>query len=720
MKDSDNTWLYGPFRRTPRRIFEYSSDTQPPEQSLRPSPNAQSLGDPPAMKPILKKPGSTNLGGQEVLLSRCVSTSVLSNQDICRMQVHRLEPTPEINTDSFLPPTKASSSAFDRGSPYGVSVQSKDHVRFSFNVEQCVVLEESGDGDDSDDRSCSSNYEGSTLAKVSRTKRAATPGPRGSKKSIGSLPPTLLKSNSAKSHETPSSRNNSCGPRKSRRLSSPPPPTKSRPKRRRTIFTFGSSDSENDSEDDDEDDDVDEDQGMDMQSNSYSFVGSNDENEDEYSPEQRSSDSNNYRDDALLSPEKVYTIPASKKKEDDCDTSDLIVPTEDPYSLLFKTAISKLATISTQTPSYVRPTSIRTSQGLPLGSQQICLTNATKDHLNSRVHFDSPISDKDPQRSATLPAYSVGLPPWSRVAEGADGDQIGVSLIESNCRATKLENEDEGLLFDMGDLNLQSTGTDVSQIVLRRRNRDWWFVSDEGVRTSNLDSIQPDFVPCLTQTPFQPSVGYESKDTTTEKLPMIVEHFAGDHPIDTLDCDMAGTDEYETATESYSDDWTESLSNGSLYELFCDVEGESNAREESLVSALNPMQQALVDRVMEEFRTIFDHNWRTGLRNCGGEPSNSSEAQNSGVIEVPGSLSPLSPRKRRRQDDEPPDGEKGKGLGGARMPTEIGSDPEAATRFACPFRKHDPRFYNVYSYKVCTLSHWSTIGRVKYASFTIP
>jgi hypothetical protein len=32
---------------------------------------------------------------------------------------------------------------------------------------------------------------------------------------------------------------------------------------------------------------------------------------------------------------------------------------------------------------------------------------------------------------------------------------------------------------------------------------------------------------------------------------------------------------------------------------------------------------------------------------------------------------------------------------------------------ACPFRKHDPRKYTIYSSQVCALSHWGTIARLK-------
>jgi hypothetical protein len=62
-------------------------------------------------------------------------------------------------------------------------------------------------------------------------------------------------------------------------------------------------------------------------------------------------------------------------------------------------------------------------------------------------------------------------------------------------------------------------------------------------------------------------------------------------------------------------------------------------------------------------------------------------------------------------DDLDGDGE------GRRNPkrSKSGSDSiELGQRFACPYRKHNPRKYSVQDWRICALTHHKTIARVKY------
>ena len=39
--------------------------------------------------------------------------------------------------------------------------------------------------------------------------------------------------------------------------------------------------------------------------------------------------------------------------------------------------------------------------------------------------------------------------------------------------------------------------------------------------------------------------------------------------------------------------------------------------------------------------------------------------------------------------------------------------PSHERRLACPFRKHDPFTYSIHNHKICALSPWPSIARLK-------
>lgn len=144
------------------------------------------------------------------------------------------------------------------------------------------------------------------------------------------------------------------------------------------------------------------------------------------------------------------------------------------------------------------------------------------------------------------------------------------------------------------------------------------------------------------------------------------------------------------------------------------TEEDANGHQEVVGSTLDPIRQALVDRVMEEFWIIFNHNWDVGFRECAGASSTSSSVPNgSGNLTSESSL-PLGSRKRQREDGDLPNDKNGRDYRGPVGSIAPSSGPEESTRFACPFRKHNTQVYSVYSHPICALSHWETISRVKY------
>lgn len=133
---------------------------------------------------------------------------------------------------------------------------------------------------------------------------------------------------------------------------------------------------------------------------------------------------------------------------------------------------------------------------------------------------------------------------------------------------------------------------------------------------------------------------------------------------------------------------------------------------------LSPMKRELVNSIMKEFWVIFNQEWSANIRKCseGSPDSTSSSVPHSKTMkENEGSK---SGQKRKKDKD---DGDDGLGEDGNRDPKKPKS--KAATdamveenkKFACPYRKHDPRKYchQVRSWRSCALTPLDTIARVK-------
>jgi hypothetical protein len=131
-----------------------------------------------------------------------------------------------------------------------------------------------------------------------------------------------------------------------------------------------------------------------------------------------------------------------------------------------------------------------------------------------------------------------------------------------------------------------------------------------------------------------------------------------------------------------------------------------------------PIQQAraeLADRIMKEFWVLFNEEWCVRSRQ---EGESSSEASSSRSAIHPNSLTslpgyPSSQRTRRNGEDDDldeSDRKKPKHFQGDAM-SPTGS--EDSLKYACPFRKHNPRKYCVKYWRSCALTPHLTVGRVK-------
>jgi hypothetical protein len=137
---------------------------------------------------------------------------------------------------------------------------------------------------------------------------------------------------------------------------------------------------------------------------------------------------------------------------------------------------------------------------------------------------------------------------------------------------------------------------------------------------------------------------------------------------------------------------------------------------EQVAPALDPDRQALVDRVMEKFWSVFDPRWASNATHHTAGATSASGSAGRSTTSSGTESSNVNHRKRQRLEDEGNSDDKNDENRQSRQPLIPGSDLQYGSRFACPFRKHDPYTYSIYSNRVCALSSWGTIARVKYDS----
>lgn len=148
---------------------------------------------------------------------------------------------------------------------------------------------------------------------------------------------------------------------------------------------------------------------------------------------------------------------------------------------------------------------------------------------------------------------------------------------------------------------------------------------------------------------------------------------------------------------------------------------EYGANSETIVAdVLHSTRISIADRVMEEFWVMFNQEWSFDFAQHAGDSSETSRSSNA-ESKNHGKDARHTSRKKRQRDDE--DLEDQNGDRKSRAPRKIspgGKGSEESIKFACPFRKQNPRKFNIYSHRTCTLSHWNTIARLKYVPQNIP
>jgi hypothetical protein len=171
-------------------------------------------------------------------------------------------------------------------------------------------------------------------------------------------------------------------------------------------------------------------------------------------------------------------------------------------------------------------------------------------------------------------------------------------------------------------------------------------------------------------------------------------------------------------------DWEEDSDGDSyVHQVECDysalVQRDVEYQSSLVGDSLEPVKREMVDRLMEEFWIIFHQKWSTGFRTCPSNPGDSASTSRStfGFELGRGTLAGGNPgggRNGDERDDEnfgndPKDGPGGKG----KEPEFSPNTDQTRARFACPYRKHNPRKYCVRDWRTCVLTPHNTVARVK-------
>jgi len=196
-------------------------------------------------------------------------------------------------------------------------------------------------------------------------------------------------------------------------------------------------------------------------------------------------------------------------------------------------------------------------------------------------------------------------------------------------------------------------------------------------------------------------VSYEIKSTpeTNTTPPMDNEH----------------STENESFTEDFADCDSDSGDTGNEEDTYDQLWNRLRALEidRMTIPLLGSARDELIDRVMDEFWVIFSTTWSSHASQHARHSSQEAEPGGSEIETSNGRSSQVNHRKRLRFDDEDPDGTRERDSQPPNNEFTRSDDLNLSLRLACPFRKHNPRQYNVFSHRICALSHWPSIARVK-------
>lgn len=129
-------------------------------------------------------------------------------------------------------------------------------------------------------------------------------------------------------------------------------------------------------------------------------------------------------------------------------------------------------------------------------------------------------------------------------------------------------------------------------------------------------------------------------------------------------------------------------------------------------------QIRLIDRLMNEFWKVFNVGYLTHTERGSVNGPSTSSSSISNLSSITSSSSRKHSKRPRGENRDDSDHDSGKDL--KRGSSELISDDKVGSslRFACPYRKRDPRKYSIQAWRRCVLTPHTTVARVKAHLYT--
>jgi hypothetical protein len=229
-------------------------------------------------------------------------------------------------------------------------------------------------------------------------------------------------------------------------------------------------------------------------------------------------------------------------------------------------------------------------------------------------------------------------------------------------------------------------------------------------------------------------VNHGSEGTTIERVSLSASSLPGRKPPAHVLVTKDSVEDLKCGRQNYiksSEDEKDMLGSKGLLE-FADTpifdiemdEVEKNNNFERLLmlkSSLALMKQKVIIHIMDEFKIFLKQNNDSHTRNHGNAPGEAPKSTYQGKTKT---SSQVSSNNRRRQHNGEDNNSEGQGDGDGddddddqRAPKRVRGSSCAVNdnaKFACPYRKYDPRKYCVQNWRPCALTPLENVARVKF------
>jgi hypothetical protein len=163
------------------------------------------------------------------------------------------------------------------------------------------------------------------------------------------------------------------------------------------------------------------------------------------------------------------------------------------------------------------------------------------------------------------------------------------------------------------------------------------------------------------------------------------------------------------------EDLTETCEEETCLESFDESEGFSETEPEVQRPQLSQREGELANSVMLEFWDLWNKDWMSMISQCAGVHT----ATGSASFSTPPTKQNSSQRGSQKHnlpnnDDDKQEGKRDRAPKRPKQNHPSSDSGRESPRFSCPYRKHNPRKYNMHQHKTCALSPFDSVARVKY------